>query len=361
MNEEKSQIIFLRDFFYNFSEELKKRKVSTFLIFIIFLFYGIYKILQIEKKYIATYSAFLNENQDAISLSAIASQIGFSGGSEVKFNMDRFNHILRSDNLYYRTMLSSIRINGKQDLIVNHYEKRVLKKNPEENTFFENWLSFLKLKNDENDSVVFTEGDSLSNISLQKVKKLRLLKMGVMNLLEYSSPDEVTGVASFTCKSSDEQFTAEFLKTIFFKALDYEGNLSIKEKRKGYNDFKIKLDSIVRLRNQKEQELAKLKDSRIGIVKKQDELVLDRLVRDISFLNIEYEKINSQTEISKISLGNNRAPIVLLDSPIYPLEYAPRGRAKKLIGYFFLALAVSIIPVLYKIGIDFLRRTIAQI
>ena len=300
----------LKDILIKFSDYrrfLYKKKVTIIIISCLFLLLGVFYSQILKIKYNATLT-FVIEGQNSNSLGSvagIASQFGFNlgnNGGESTFSQKNIIEFLKSRGVIVNTLMQKAKIDGKSDLLIEHY------------------LEINEIKDDWHDNnlkaVSFYQKHSLIHDSISGVIWQNIIKDDLTVELQSDNAD----IMSLSYVSLNEEFAKVFVE----KLIDQMSQMYISHQTSQANNtlefLESRADSVFLELKKAEQEFARIKDINQRIVKASGRLKELQLMRQVEVLNTMYLEIVKNLELSKLTLLNNTPIINIIDEPILPLE-----------------------------------------
>ena len=317
---------------YLFSKKFKIITVSGF-----FLVLGIIHDLNSEEKYTAKLTFVVDDQQQAGgsfgTMSGMASQFGLDIGSSSRttFSQNNILEFLKSRGVVEAALMQHAKIDGKEDLLIEHYLeinkiKDAWKKNEGLNPVsFNGSLAY------ENDSV---SGDVWRSLIEDKlVVELYSDEANIINL-SYTSVNE--GFAKDFVEALIEQMSKMY---IVHKTAQANNTLDFLQNR---------ADSVFGELEIAELEFAKVKDINQRIVKASGRLKELQLMRKVEVLNTMYLEIVKNLELSKITLLNQTPIINIIDKPILPLQVEDKSKTVLALLLVFLGGFLSLIFFIFR-------------
>lgn len=315
-------------------------KWKQFLVFaLIFAGLGVALSFLLKPKYKANLTFVLEESQSESPLGAyagIASQFGFDlggmTGSNV-FSEDNLTELLRSRKIVEEALLNKNNINGKEQMLVNHFmESPLLNKWTDDEV-----LGAIRFP-DTRDSFT-TLHDSLLFAIFTRVTEKYLT---VQNVSTKST------ILLVQCVSKDEQFSKHLVENLMKSVTDFYISNKTQRARETVAFVKGRTDSIAGALAGAELRLAKYKDSRHLTVRAEGYMEELRLTRDVQILNVMYGEAVKNLELSKVTLLNQTPLIQIIDSPILPLEVVEITTLKGLVWGALIGLVIAFFWLLTK-------------
>ena len=281
-------------------------------------------------------------------LLSMATQMGGGGamggmGGADAFSEENLVEILKTRSLIEKALLTSVYINGKNDLLANHFIRI--------HEYHENWkddsrLKNFRFKNTDRSKFTFVEDSLLGVFNSMIIDQISVDKLG-----------KLTSLISVRFTSGDELFTKYFTEKLVSGVSDYYIELKTRKIRSSLYMIQSRSDSIQRALLSAEYSLAKWKDSRKMIVKMEGNVMEATLIRNVQILDLMYAEVIKQLELTKFTLLNQTPLIQVIDKPILPLNKKKLGKVRGLVlggllGGFFSCLYV----IARKFISDFLQK-----
>ena len=270
-------------------------------------------------------------------MSGIASQFGFDigGNSSSTFSQQNIMQLLKSRGVVASTLLRNGILEGKQDLLIEHYITI--------NKIRHDWN-----KNQEFKGVNFNEPHSFFHDSVMTA----IWNQIVAEKLSVDIQNDEANIITLSYLSIDERFAKQFSENLIDEMSKMYIAHQTKQARNTLDFLQDRADSVFVELDKSERELARVKDINQRIIKASGRLKELQLLRDVEVLNTMYLEIVKNLEISKITLLNQTPIIHIIDKPVLPLEKKTLSKAVAgIIGGFlggFLSLCFFIFSKLFK-------------
>lgn len=341
--EKKNMLNDAADFLVSLTKDLYGYSKRYFWIFILFSALFAYKfvkeVMADKKDYKAEYKLCLNEEDNSIAqIASFAQSFGMSGGGSQFYTIDKIKEILKSRGTAYKSFMEPMQLEGVNDLAINHYIRLFVNKS--KNPFFKKHPNYT-YKNVKLESLD-TLGVEFLNIAFEDVKK---------NIEFFVAKDE-SGICSFTYTSDNQYFSGEFLKSLINSTIGFFKQNEAKNTTQLLRTLGRQMDSIDVYLSQKELSLAKVTDSRIGIVKSDALLDVAKQSKEVGFLNQQLAKYKTQLEIAKGTSETKTEKIIIVDRPYYPLPYE---KSNKIVLLIIHAVYIAIASTIMILFIEFIR------
>tara|TARA_B110000444_G_C18828898_1_gene591979 strand:- start:171 stop:1208 length:1038 start_codon:yes stop_codon:yes gene_type:complete len=332
----------LKDILIKLSEYklyLLKRKSSIISASMLFLIIGLLYELNSDVNYNAELTFVVESDQSGGSLGAmsgIASQFGFdigSGSANSTFSQQNILELLKSRGVVVAALMQNGVINGKTDLLIEHYLRI--------NQYKEDWddipiyFTFHGELTQTNDSV---SGDIWRTICVDKL------------LIELQSDD--ANIINLSYSSLSDEFAKQFVESLIKQMSKMYVEHQTAQASNTLDFLQDRADSVFVELEIAEEEFAKVKDVNQRIVKATGRLKELQLMRNVEVLGTMYLEIVKNLELSKITLLNNTPIINIIDRPILPLEQSANSKILlSFLGAFlggFLSISFFVFKKLFK-------------
>ena len=260
-----------------------------------------------DTKYNAELTFVVEEESSGGSLGAmsgIASQFGFDigGSSSATFSQQNILELLSSRGVIESALMQSAKVNGKTDLLIEHYlEISKIKEEWAERDDFKG-VSF-------HDKSSYIH-DSISGIIWQKI---------IENNLTVELKSDEANIITLSYISLNEEFAKEFVEKLINEMSKMYITHQTAQANKTLDFLQDRADSVFSELVIAEQQLAKAKDINQRIIKVTGRLKELQLMREVEVLNAMYLELVKNLELSKIALLNKTPIINIIDRPILPL------------------------------------------
>ena len=301
----------LKDILVKLSEyrnELWDRKGKIILFSFLFLVLGVLIAFYSKTEYKAELTFIVEqETQSGSALGAMSgavSSFGLDfGASNSTFSQQNIMEILKSRVVVEATLLSKENIDGKKDLLIEHYLTF--------NEIREKWE-----EDDEFDGVNYNQPHILEHDSVLG----EIWREITEDKLSIEIQNQEANIITLSYISVNENFTKKFIETIIDEMSKMYVKYHTKQARNTLDFMQDRADSVFVELEKSEQEFARIKDINQRIIKASGRLKEIQLMREVEVLNTTYLEIIKNLEISKMTLLNQTPIIQIIDKPILPLE-----------------------------------------
>jgi uncharacterized protein involved in exopolysaccharide biosynthesis len=333
----------LKDILIKLSEYktyLLKKKFTIIGFSFLFFMIGIFIAISKETKYNAELTFVVEGEKGGGSLGAmsgIASQFGFDvgGGSSATFSQSNILELLKSRGVIENTLLQNIKVNGKEDLLIEHYL--------EFNKVKESWL-----KNDDFDGISYHDKSTFIHDSISG----GIWKNIIKNKLIVELESDEANIITLSYLSVNDEFAKGFVESLIGEMSKMYISHQTAQANNTLDFLQNRADSVFSELEIAEEDFARIKDINQRIVKASGRLKELQLMRRVEVLNAMYLEIVKNLELSKITLLNQTPIINIIDKPVLPLEEEKTSKTLAgLLGGFlggFLSVCFFILRKLFK-------------
>ena len=279
--------------------------------------------------YTAKLSFALEEKGSSTSgLASVAAQFGlggiagasgggvFSGGNMIEFLKSRF--------LIEKTLLSTVSINGKSDLLINRYIRF--------NKLDQKWAKKVNLV-----SLKFTNANR-NIFTLQQDSVLGEISVGLIkNNVTVAQQDKKLSIINISVTSTDEIFAKIFSEKLIETVSDFYIETKTKKSRANVLLLQNRTDSVQRELNAAMYGRALLGDQNMGLIRQQAAVPKLKQEMRVQMLGTLYGELVKNLEFAKLTLMREEPLVQIIDQPILPLPKERLGKLKAMVfgGFLF--------------------------
>ncbi len=282
------------------------------------------------------YASFTNQEANSASFATqIASQIGINIGSLGGSNNDAVNVIglSTSRRIVVVALLQKATINQKNDLLINHYislykQEAICEKISEQPNFRFTHSNIKELSSIENE---------LLNYFFEKINE---------NIIEAKYDDEI-GFNVLKVTSKSLEFSQALNQNILAQTNQYLFELAQKKTIEQFDVTVDRKDSIYKVLQAKELQLARLKDSKKNNISSSTLVDQSELIRDIAILSQMYSQASAAFEISKVTLSTNQSGLLIIDSPSFSVKIERPSKLLYAVVFAFLSEFITVCLMLF--------------
>jgi hypothetical protein len=261
------------------------------------------------------------------NLSSLAAQFGLGGigGSEGGvFSGGNMIELLKSRFLIEKTLLSTVTINGKSDLLLNRYIRF--------NKLDKKWAKKKSLAD-----LKFTSSDR-SKFTLQQDSVLGVISIGLMkNNIAVAQQDKKLSIINVVFASTDEIFAKVFSEKLIETVTDFYIETKTKKSRGNVMLLQNRADSVQRELNAALYGRAQFGDQNMGLIRQQAAVPKLKQEMRVQMLGTLYGELVKNLEFAKLTLMREEPLVQIIDQPILPLPKARLGKLKAMMtgGFLF--------------------------
>ena len=278
--------------------------------------------------YTARLSFALEEKGSSTNgLASVAAQFGlggitgasgggvFSGGNMIEFLKSRF--------LIEKTLLSTVSINGKSDLLINRYIRF--------NKLDQKWAKKINLA-----GLKFTNADR-STFTLQQDSVLGMISAGLIkNNVAIAQQDKKLSIINISVACTDEIFAKVFSEKLIETVSDFYIETKTKKSRSNVMLLQNRADSVQRELNAAMYGRAQFGDQNMGLIRQQAAVPKLKQEMRVQMLGTLYGELIKNLEFAKLTLMREEPLVQIIDQPILPLPKARLGKLKAMVMGGFL-------------------------
>jgi hypothetical protein len=264
--------------------------------------------------------SFALEEKGASSggLSSIAAQFGLGGiggGDGGVFSGGNMIELLKSRFLIEKTLLSTVSINGKSDLLINRY-------------IYFNKLDIKWAKKKNLAGLKFTNADR-SKFTLQQDSVLGVISNGLIkNNIAVAQQDKKLSIINVVFASTDEIFAKVFSEKLIETVTDFYIETKTKKSRGNVMLLQNRADSVQRELNAALYGRAQFGDQNMGLIRQQAAVPKLKQEMKVQMLGTLYGELVKNLEFAKLTLMREEPLVQIIDQPILPLPKARLGNLK---------------------------------
>jgi uncharacterized protein involved in exopolysaccharide biosynthesis len=285
------------------------------------------------KSYKASYRFFVKEGGASnlgSSIGTLGSLLGGAGGTL----LDKTSEVINSQMVVEKVLLSTIEIDGKSDLVINHYYKI--------QDFQREWEDEKSLS-----TVRFSTADTvpdLYNSAQRKVYKLILTRFTneKSSIIQHSF-EKKTGVFSMSVNNKNEEFSIKVSSLMLDGIRRFIKSYTTESLNNNVTVLNKKVDSIKSELHYVRKKLAKATDQSFSVFLNEDKVDLKTLAAQEQILLAMYVEAqkNLETILFMGQSASNAAAVIVLDRPYSPIRPIQKSILNYTIAGFFILGFVS--------------------
>lgn len=302
-------------------DEVKKGWKIILIFISVALLASLYNYWTSPKKYTATLTFMVNENEGGGGLAGAASILNSLGmQAPMEDNLDKILALSKSFRIIEDALLTKTQVDGEYDFLGNHIIRTY-------NLYEKDWKKTASLK-----GFRFTrpELDSFSVIERKAIKSLYSIVIGTESKegLMANSQSRLTSIMTMKVTTISDELSVSLARTIFQRLSDFYIEKTVEREAETYKLVKRKVDSLKSVLIGADYRQAKFEDSKRGLVMETVKVPTKQLSRDVNRLTIMYGEAVKNLELSDFALKNKRPYVQVIDMPFSPNEPSARSLAK---------------------------------
>jgi uncharacterized protein involved in exopolysaccharide biosynthesis len=259
-------------------------------------------------------------------LASLAAQFGLGGGGDGGgvFSGGNMIELLKSRFLIEKTLLSTVNINGKSDLLINRYIQF--------NKLDKKWAEKINLAN-----LKFTSADR-KTFSLQQDSVLGMISGALIKKnVAIAQQDKKLSIINISVASTDEIFAKVFSEKLIETVTDFYIETKTKKSRGNVLLLQNRADSVQRELNAALYGRAQFGDQNMGLIRQQAAVPKLKQEMRVQMLGTLYGELIKNLEFAKLTLMREEPLVQIIDQPILPLPKAKLGKLKAMVigGFLF--------------------------
>jgi uncharacterized protein involved in exopolysaccharide biosynthesis len=269
--------------------------------------------------YTATLSFVLEEKGGSSGggLASLAAQFGLGGGGDGGgvFSGGNMIELLKSRFLIEKTLLSTVNIKGKSDLLINRYIQF--------NKLDKAWAKKINLA-----SLKFTSADR-KTFTLQQDSVLGMISASLISSnVAVSQQDKKLSIINVVFASTDEVFAKVFSEKLIETVSSFYIETKTKKTRANILVLENRADSVQRELNAAMYGRAQFGDQNMGLIRQQAAVPKLKQEMKVQMLGTLYGELVKNLEFAKLTLMHEEPLVQIIDQPILPLPKARLGKFK---------------------------------
>lgn len=268
--------------------------------------------------YKAEASFVLETTKSEGGVMSIAAKFGLgssSDGTGLFGDEDNMVTFLKSRTMGAQTLLTSINIDGKEELLIDRYLKF--------NEFRKKWKSE-RLKN-----VAFKKYPQQNSLLADSVITV-MHKLILKKNLNVSKPDKEGNIINVATVSIDELFSKSYTDYLIENATEFYISVTTKKTKNNLDILQHQVDSVKTLLNNAISGVAVNNDAVPNLNPAYQRLKVpsQKSVVDVEMNKAVLEELVKNLELTKIDLRKEAPLVQIIDNPVLPLEGNKVGKVK---------------------------------
>jgi hypothetical protein len=260
-------------------------------------------------------------------LSGLSSILGSgSGPGGSGSGLERVIELIGSDRIIGNAILTEAEVNGKQDLLVNHYITL--------QGYRKAWAKDSILR-----KVNFPVGVQFANLNFPQRKAIKMI-IGSMIGKDNSSRligksfDKKSGVVTLAATYNNEDFSIVLTNAIYKEVIEFYSDQSLAATSNNVQVLNQKADSIRRELDATRRAFAKNSDQALGLLLQEDKIENKSLAFKENMLSLMYAEVQKNLETLKYIEASSMPSFSIIDQPYSPIRPIKRSGLKfSLLGF----------------------------
>jgi uncharacterized protein involved in exopolysaccharide biosynthesis len=246
-------------------------------------------------------------------LSSLSSLLGAgTSPSGTGSGLERVIELIGSDRIIGNAILTEAEVNGKNDLLVNHYINL--------QGYHKKWQKDSVLRN-----IRFPENIIFSDLNFAQRKAMRIIIGSLIgkdnsNKLIGKSFDKKSGVVTLEVTFKDEDFSIELTNAIYREVIEFYSDQSLAATSNNVQVLSRKADSIRRELDVTRRAFARNSDQALGLLLQEDKVENKSLSFKENMLSLMYAEVQKNLETLKYIEASSMPSFSIIDSPYSPIK-----------------------------------------
>jgi uncharacterized protein involved in exopolysaccharide biosynthesis len=252
--------------------------------------------------------------------------------------LERVIELIGSDRIIGNAILSSAEVNGKLDLLINHYITL--------QGYRKAWAKDSLLS-----KVNFPVGVQFTDLNFPHRKAIKMIIGSLIgkdntSKLIGKSFDRKSGVVTLAVTYKNEDFSIELTNAIYKEVIEFYSDQSLAATSNNVEVLTQKADSIRRELDATRRAFAKNSDQALGLLLQEDKVENKSLSFKENMLSLMYAEVQKNLETLKYIEASSMPSFSIIDQPYSPIKPYQRKKLSLAIYGFLLGVFASFILVL---------------
>ena len=314
--------------------ELKSLFLKRFWVIALYAFLGalvgFYMAFRSSTVYTAKCTLMMEGGGKSMSgYASLARQFGIGGGGGEGLSAEKAVELVKSKRIVFGGLLQEATVDGKKDVLVNHYIDKVL---PSVSAKFK--------------GVRFIKGQKVFTLLQSEMLNKIYAHIGFSGFSSLLSKKE--GIITIQFSSSNEDVAIFFIENTVNYLSDFFTKKAVEKEQRTVDLLTAKMDSVSAELQLAEQQLANEKDHTVAVFRAEGLLTGAKLMRKVRILNILYAEGIKNLEIARFSLMEKQVIIQIIDEPRKPVQYVKLGKIRATLTGVILAGLFGLMAVFIK-------------
>jgi hypothetical protein len=268
-------------------------------------------------------------------LSSLSSLLGSgTSPSGTGSGLERVIELIGSDRIIGDAILTEAEVNGKIDLLVNHYINL--------EGYLEKWEEDSVLK-----KIIFPQKINFSELTFSQRKAIKIVISSLIgkdnsSKLIGKSFDKKSGVVTLAVTYKNEDFSIALTNAIYKEVIEFYSDQSLAATSNNVQVLTRKADSIRRELDATRRAFARNSDQALGLLLQEDKVENKSLSFKENILSLMYAEVQKNLETLKYIEASSMPSFSIIDQPYSPI----RPKVKNKFIFIVLGFMISSVTIL---------------
>lgn len=281
------------------------------------------------------------------SISSITSILGIGSGVTNGNPLEKVLDLISSNKIIGKSLLREVVINGKKDLLINHFiEIENLKQKWSKDTT----LNKVKFENNiKYESLSRSQNMAIKEIS-EKISGNSITKNHIID----QNFEKKSGIVTISGVHKNEEIVVELINSIYQELINYYIEQTISSAERNVQILSLKVDSIRNELYSNQRQSAEQEDKSLGLLLQKDKVERKNLNIKEQVLIIMYGEALKNLETLRFLEASTTPAFTIIDQPTYPIK--PQKTSK--IKFAFLGMLIPTLVIFLKLRLQLLNNKI---
>lgn len=252
-------------------------------------------------------------------LAGLSSILGSgTGAGGIGSGLERVIELIGSDRIIGNAILQEVEVNGKKDLLVNHY------------IYLQNYKKIWE-KDSVLRNVVFTQSIGFGNLDFPQRKAIKIIIGSLIGKDNTSkviakSFDKKSGVVTLSVTYKNEDFSIALTNAIYKEVIEFYSDQSLAATSNNVQVLTQKADSIRRELDATRRAFAKNSDQALGLLLQEDKIENKTLSFKENMLSLMYAEVQKNLETLRYIEASSIPSFSIIDQPYSPIKPAKKSK-----------------------------------
>ncbi|MBT5698945.1 MAG: hypothetical protein HOJ12_03035, partial [Flavobacteriales bacterium] len=239
------------------------------------------------------------------------------------FNQQNIIELLKSRKIIERTLNNTCKIEGKSDLLINHY---------------------IRINNLITDSSAINLSSNYYNDSITRIVWFRIIDSDMEILFQ----NDEANILNLSFESLNAELAKTFTEIVIDEMSEMYIDYQTEKSRNVLDNLQSRSDSIFKSLKISERNFAKVKDNNMRVMTASGRLEELQYMREVEILQAVYLELRKNIELSHMSVLNETPLIQIVDKPVLPLENINRSTLFWIVIFSFLGVFTVCFIIIFR-------------